>query len=131
MMRHVNLGPEPVGRLPFSLGVATESCVFVAGQLAADEPPPRGGPGDIETETRIAMERIGRILERAGCGFADVVRVGMFMTHLEEFDRMNAVYCGFFPGDRLPARTCVGVASLLYGCRIEIDCIARIPTSGP
>jgi len=47
------------------------------------------------------------------------------MTDLGEFARMNAVYKSFFPDGRYPARTCVGVAALLSGAKVEIDCVAR------
>jgi 2-iminobutanoate/2-iminopropanoate deaminase len=117
---------DPGGAFPYSQGVRSNGFLFVAGQLAADEPG-FAALGDIEAETRMAMQRIGRILAEAGSGFAHVVRVGVFMTDLGEFARMNAAYREFFPAGRLPARTCVGVASLLDGCRIEIDCVARMP----
>ena len=70
------------------------------------------------------------MLAAAGCELEDVVRVGIFMTDLAEFERMNRVYATFFPPDRLPARTCVGVAAILGGCRIEIDCVARRAAPG-
>jgi 2-iminobutanoate/2-iminopropanoate deaminase len=35
------------------------------------------------------------------------------------------VYASYFPPDRRPARTCVGVTDLARDARIEIDCIAR------
>ena len=48
------------------------------------------------------------------------------MTDLAEFQRMNKIYIAYFPQDRAPARTCVGVASLLGGTKIEIDFVARM-----
>ncbi|MFO1151939.1 MAG: RidA family protein [Alsobacter sp.] len=126
-MEFFDLPGDPQAAFPYSQGVRCGGFLFVAGQLAADEPGFAVGLGDIEAETRTAMQRIGRILAAAGSGFAHVVRVGVFMTDLGEFARMNAVYREFFPSGRLPARTCVGVASLLDGCRIEIDCVARVP----
>lgn len=111
---------------PFSQAVLDGDLLYVAGQLAADD---AGwvGPVSIEAETEAAMRRIGRILDAAGASFADVMRVGVFMVDLGQFEAMNAVYRTFFPIDRLPARTCVGVASLLENALIEIDCVARAP----
>ena len=52
----------------------------------------------------------------------------VFLTHFEEdYERMNAVYLSYFPSDRLPARTCIGVTALARDARIEIDFIARRP----
>lgn len=100
--------------------------VFIAGQLASDRTSPAPALGNIETETRTAMELLGAALRSAGLDFTDVVQARVFMTDLSEFSRMNAVYGSFFPPGETPARTCVGVASLLNGCRIEIDFVARV-----
>ena len=83
--------------------------------------------GDIAVETSAVMELLKKVLADIGLGFRDVVRANAYMTDLREFDRMNAVYVSYFPKGRAPARTTVGVANLLFGCRIEIDCIARLP----
>jgi len=40
---------------------------------------------------------------------------------------MNAVYASYFPADRRPARTCIGVTALARGARVEIDLLARRP----
>ena len=111
---------------PYSEAVVSGDVVYVAGQLAQDDLEWHGRSGTIEEETKAAMERLGRILGAAGAGYGDIVRVGVFMTDLSEFERMNAVYLGYFPPGKRPARTCVGVTSLISGARIEIDCIARV-----
>ncbi|MHB1218924.1 MAG: RidA family protein [Alphaproteobacteria bacterium] len=100
--------------------------VFIAGQLASDRTSPPPALGDIETETRTAMELLGAALRSVGLDYEDVMQARVFMTDLSEFQRMNAVYGSFFPAGETPARTCVGVASLLNGCRIEIDFVARM-----
>jgi 2-iminobutanoate/2-iminopropanoate deaminase len=121
---------------PYSHAVAAGDLILVAGQIAADDPDFVGQLGKIEDETRAALDLIGRILEGFGAGFDDVLRVGVFMTDLAGFARMNEVYATYFHPGRQPARTCIGVRELLAGCSIEIDCIARRPAqemgrSGP
>lgn len=106
--------------------VTTGGFAYLAGQLAADQAGNPARLGDIAEETRIAMGLLRSVLAEVGLTFADVVRVGVYMTDLSEFVRMNAVYVTYFETGRLPARTTVGVASLLEGCRIEIDCVARL-----
>jgi 2-iminobutanoate/2-iminopropanoate deaminase len=49
------------------------------------------------------------------------------MKSLSDFERMNAVYRRYFAPHRLPARTTVGVADIVLGCNIEIECVARMP----
>ena len=123
-MRHVNSAASLHGGT-YSHAVVAGDRVHVSGQIAADRP---GGPGagDIETETRACMELLVAVLAECGLTFADVVQVRVFMTDLAEFDRMDRVYATFLETGRAPARTTVGVAQILAGCRIEIDCVARL-----
>lgn len=112
--------PKPAG--PYSHAVVADGFVFVAGQGPMN---PRTGHmdlGDIKAETRRTLLNIQAILEAAGCSLTDVVRVGIFLADLEDFESMNDVYREFFPKDQ-PARTTVGVQ--LSRMKIEIDCIAR------
>jgi 2-iminobutanoate/2-iminopropanoate deaminase len=109
---------------PYSDAVLDGDTLYVAGQIAQDDPAWVGRQGTIEAETAAALARIGAILAASGFSFGDVVRVGIFMTDLAEFSRMNSVYRTYFAADAQPARTCVGVAQLLSGARIEIECIA-------
>ena len=52
----------------------------------------------------------------------------IFLTHCEDdYETMNRVYAEYFPPQRRPSRTCVGVTALARGARIEIDLIARRP----
>lgn len=99
---------------------------FLAGQIETDDVSRPEPSGDIATETKAAMDNLARVLKQAGLDFSDVVRTNVYMTDLTQFARMNDVYAGYFAPGRLPARTAVGVAQLLSGCLIEIDCIARL-----
>jgi 2-iminobutanoate/2-iminopropanoate deaminase len=123
-MERYSLPADGDAVFPYSQAVRDGDLIFVAGQLASDSSDWHGPAGDIEAETRAAMDRIGAILAQAGASFADVLKVTIFMTDLTLFARMNAVYASYFP-DGLPARTTVGVASLLNDGMIEIECIAR------
>ena len=126
-MRQVNSDASMRGGT-YSHAVVDGDHVFLAGQIAADRPAPPS-LGDIEVETRTCMELIQAVLTEVGLTFADVVRVGVFMTDLGEFERMDRVYASFLEPGHAPARTTVGVAQILFGCRIEIDCVARLRTS--
>ena len=127
-LTHFDLTGDGAGS-PYSQAVRDGDLLFVAGQLASDDPFWTGPNGQIEAETKAAMDRIGRILALAGAGHNDIIRVGIYMTDLSGFARMNAVYRGYFQR-RPPARTTVGVAALLNGGMFEIDCVARLPTLG-
>ncbi len=77
-------------------------------------------------QTHQVMDNLKRALAGAGASLADVVSCRVFITHFDrDYAAMNAAYAGYFPADRLPARTCVGVTGLARGGLVEIDLIAR------
>ena len=113
--------PKPGG--PYSQAVVADGFIFVAGQVAVNPKTNQGELGDIKTETRRALMNLQAVLESAGSSLQEVVRVGVYLVDLKDFDAMNEVYREFFPTDP-PARTTVGVQ--LPKIKIEIDCIARV-----
>ena len=125
---HMIVGaPDPVA--PFSHAVEQDGWVFVTGQLpftgtANDTPYPEG----IEAQTRQVLANLQQVLVGCGLGLEHVLVVRIFLTHFEyDYELMNRVYAEYFPPQRRPARTCVGVTALARGARIEIDMIARRP----
>ena len=100
---------------PFSYAVSAGGYAFLAEQLASDALRREHKLGDVEDETRTAMELPKAVLGRLGLDFGDVVRVNVYMTDLGQAERMNAVYRSYFDPQRPPARTCVGVAGLMGG----------------
>jgi len=114
-------GPQPRG--PYSQAIVADGFVFVAGQAPVNPSTNELELGDVGSETRRTLENIRAILEAAGSSLRDVVRVGVFLADIKDFDAMNAVYREFFPQDQ-PARTTVGAQ--LPKIKVEIDCIARV-----
>jgi 2-iminobutanoate/2-iminopropanoate deaminase len=124
MMRKVirtSDGPQPRG--PYSQAIVADGFVFVAGQGPTNPSTNELELGDIGSETRRTLQNIRAIIEAAGSSLRDVVRVGVFLADIKDFDAMNAVYREFFPADQ-PARTTVGAQ--LPKIKVEIDCIARV-----
>ena len=117
--------PAPVG--PFSHAVEVDGWVFLTGQMPTD-PCDDGAPLPlgIEAQTRRVMDNLLLVLSGAGLGLEHVVAARAFLTHFErDYGAMNEVYRSYFPHDRLPARTCVGVTGLARDALVEIDFIAR------
>jgi 2-iminobutanoate/2-iminopropanoate deaminase len=116
-------GTTPVGA--YSPGIIAEGrFLYVSGQ----GPMVDGtyDPASVEDETRLTLENIGRILADAGAGFGDVVRCGVFLADIADFNAMNGIYASYFP-DPKPARTTVQVAALPGGIKVEIDCVVVLP----
>jgi 2-iminobutanoate/2-iminopropanoate deaminase len=118
--------PAPVA--PFSHAVETDGWVFVTGQIPEnpdneDEPLPVG----IEAQTRRVMDNLKLVLSEIGLGLEHVVSARAFLIDMREFETMNKIYASYFPPNKRPARTCIGVTGLAKAARVEIDFIARRP----
>jgi 2-iminobutanoate/2-iminopropanoate deaminase len=104
-----------------------ERLVFVSGQGATDPTTGRLAGDDVESQTAQCLRNVEAILKAAGSSLQHVLRCGVFLTDMGEFQRMNAVYAQTFGGHR-PARTTVQVAALPgEGLLVEIDAIAYVP----
>ncbi len=116
--------PSPVG--PYSPGIATGNLVFVSGQ-AGRNPATGRIADDVETQTEQTLENIAAILAAAGSDLSHVVRCGVFLLDIADFQKMNGVYARMF-GEHRPARTTVQVAALPEpGLLVEIDAVAVVP----
>jgi 2-iminobutanoate/2-iminopropanoate deaminase len=108
----------------FSPAILVDGTLYVSGQIGRDLKTQQV-PQDFEAEVRQVLDNIGIILREAKMNYADVVSVQVYLTDMELFSRMNAVYTTYFKADR-PARTTVGVVKLAApGARIEIAVTAR------
>jgi 2-iminobutanoate/2-iminopropanoate deaminase len=104
-----------------------ERLVFVSGQGATDPATGKLAGPDVASQTEQCLRNVQAILEAAGSSLMHVLRCGVFLIDLREFDQMNAVYARVF-GDHRPARTTIQAAALPgHGLRVEIDCIAYLP----
>jgi 2-iminobutanoate/2-iminopropanoate deaminase len=117
--------PAPVA--PFSHAVDVDGWVFLTGQMPTDPNDDRAPLHDgVEAQTRRVIDNLVLVLNGAGLELAHVVAARVFLTHFErDYGALNDVYRAYFPRDRLPARTCVGVTGLARGALVEIDFIAR------
>ena len=119
--------PEPVAT--FSHAVEAGEFVYITGQMPTYPGEPGRGLADgIEQQTHQVMVNLLAVLSGLGLGWVNVVRAGAYLTHFDEdYAKFNCVYSSYFPANRLPARTCIGVTSLALGARVEIDLVAFRP----
>lgn len=114
-------GSEPTGA--YSPGmVASGRAVFVSGQGPIIDG--RIVNGSVAEETELTLRNLQSVLELAGAGLEDVVKVNVYLADIGDFEAMDAAYRAFFTGVTLPTRTTVGAA--LLGIKVEIDCVAMI-----
>jgi reactive intermediate/imine deaminase len=120
-------GPRPVA--PFSHAVEAEGWVMLTGQMPTDPAAPDAPlPEGIEAQTRRVMDNLELILNGIGLNLSHVVQMRAYLTAFErDYAAFNDTYQSYFPPDRRPARTTIGVTALAVGALVEIDCIARRP----
>ncbi len=117
--------PKPVG--PYSPGMNFDRLIFVSGQGATDPATGELAGADVETQTEQCLRNLQAILKAGGSDLRHVLRCGVFLLEMKEFQQMNGVYARVF-GDHRPARTTIQAAGLPgVGLRVEIDCIAYVP----
>ena len=122
---HATNLPKPVG--PYSPGMTFDRLVFVSGQGATDPATGHLAGADTATQTEQCLKNLRAILQAAGSDLQHVLRCGVFLIDMAEFQEMNAVYARVF-GEHRPARTTIQAAGLPgVGLRVEIDCIAYVP----
>ena len=110
--------------LPFSQGVQAGGLVFVAGQVGADDAGETVAPGDVQAQTRVALDRVRRVLAEAGGDLSNVVSATVFLTDLGNFGPYNEAWSEAF-GDHRPARATVE-AGLLGDYLVEVQAIAVV-----
>lgn len=125
-MRHGITTPDaPKAIGPYSQAVRMGNLLFISGQIPADPATGAIVEGDIAAMTRRVLDSVGAVLAAAGASFDQVARTTVYLTDMNDFAAMNAVYAEYFASPA-PARSTVQVARLPRDVRVEIDVIAVV-----
>jgi 2-iminobutanoate/2-iminopropanoate deaminase len=114
--------PAPIG--PYNQATLHNGTLYISGQVALH---PQTGDlvtDNIEDETHRVMQNIQGILEAAGMTFENVLKCSVFVTDINQFSRINAVYSQYFNEATAPARELVQVVHLPRFVNVEISVIA-------
>ncbi|QFU81304.1 Rid family detoxifying hydrolase [Natronorubrum aibiense] len=111
---------------PYSQGVRAGDTLHVSGYGPVDPATGEAVDGEIEAQTEQVLENIAAVVSEAGGdGLADVVKVTVYLTDLEDYERVNEAYGAQF-GDEPPARVCVEVSRLPEDVCVEMDATAYL-----
>lgn len=113
--------PAPIG--PYSQAIKAGNTLYISGQIPIDQEKNILIEGSIEKETEQVMKNIGYILEEAGLSFQHILKCSIFVSSMDDFARINAIYGKYFQ-ENPPARETVEVSGLPKGVNVEISCIA-------
>lgn len=106
--------------LPFARAVEADGWLYVSGQVAMKDG--EIVSGGIIAESRRAIDNMIAILNEAGYGTEDIVRIGVWLDDPRDFWSFNGVFKEYF-GEHPPARACVQ-SRMMVDCKVEVDCIA-------
>jgi reactive intermediate/imine deaminase len=117
---HSTDAPAAIG--PYSQAVRVGDTVYLSGQTPLDPATGELVEGDISAQARQVFDNLQAVCVAAGGSFADIVRVGIYLTDLANFAAVNAVMKEYF-SEPYPARSTIGVRELPRACVVEVDAI--------
>lgn len=115
-------GPKAVG--PYSTAVTCGEMIYLSGMVPVDPAVQKPVEGDSAVQARQVFENIKTVLSEMGVGMQNVVKTTVYLTDMNAFADVNAVYQEYF-GPNFPARTCVEVSKLPLGVSVEVEVTAH------
>lgn len=113
--------PAPIG--PYNQAVLVNDTLYISGQICIDPSTGNLKNRDIQEETHQSLQNLKAILSEAGMSFGHVVKTTIFITDMNQFGEINAIYGKYFEGG-FPARETVQVSALPKFVNVEISMIA-------
>lgn len=117
---HTEQAPAAIG--PYSQAVRAGNTVYFSGQIPLDPATGNLVDGDIDAQARRAFDNLKAVAEAAGGSLDQIVRLGLYLTDLGEFAKVNAVMQDYFKAP-FPARSTIEVAGLPKGAGFEVDAV--------
>lgn len=119
---YTDKAPKPIGA--YNQAILKNGFLFTSGQIAISPVTGNLVQESLEAETRQVMENLKAVLEAAQMKFDDVIKTSIFISDMNNFSKVNAVYGSYFNETTAPARETVEVANLPKYVRVEISMIA-------
>jgi len=114
--------PAPIG--PYNQAILVGNMLYTSGQIAINPLTNELVLDNIETETKQVMENLKAVLEATEMTFENVIKVSIFISDMNNFSKINAIYGAYFNEATAPARETVQVAGLPKNVNVEISAIA-------
>ncbi len=124
-MHSISTEKAPAAIGPYSQGVVVNGLLFASGQIALSPETGELVGSTIEEQAEQVMKNVGALLTAAGTDFDHVVKTTCFLEDIADFAKFNAIYAKSF-GEKLPARSAVGIDKLPKGALIEVEVIASV-----
>jgi len=123
------LVPEPPGGI-FSNALKVGDQVFLAGMTATGEDGKAIGGASAYEQARICFQRITALADAAGGSIADVVKMTVYLTNMEDRAELLRARQGFFTPP-MPCSTLIGVDALARpDLLVEVDATMALGAGG-
>ncbi len=124
-MHSISTEKAPAAIGPYSQGVVVNGLLFASGQIALSPETGELVGSTIEEQAAQVMKNVSALLAAAGTDFDHVVKTTCYLEDISDFAKFNAVYAESF-GQKLPARSAVGIDKLPKGALVEVEVIAAV-----
>ena len=118
---YTDKAPAAIG--PYSQAMILNGVLFTSGQIPVDPATGEISGDTIEVQAEQVMKNLQCVLAQGGVSFDRVVKTTCFLSDINDFAAFNGVYAKYFP-EGAPARSCVEVAALPLGAKVEVEVIA-------
>lgn len=123
MRTKIETAAAPAAIGPYAQANVFGGLIFTSGQIPIDPVTGELVAGGIEAQTERSLKNVSAILEAAGSSMDRVLKTTVFLSDMNNFAAMNAVYARHFNGENLPSRSAVQ-AALPKGALVEIEAVA-------
>ena len=123
MIRKVSTDQAPKAIGPYSQGIVCGGMLYTSGQIALSPVNGELVGNRIAEQTEQVMQNLHYVLAQSSVAFDRVVKTTCFLSDINDFAAFNGVYAKYFP-EEAPARSCVQVAALPLGAKVEVEVIA-------
>lgn len=123
-IEQIVIDPDPYTPFRLAQGYRVGDLLFISGQAAIDSHGQIVGVGDFDAQAAQAFQNLDRILHAGGSSLKNVIKVTIYLTNMDYFDRVVELRGRWFTPP-YPADTIVEVRSLYSrDAMIEIEAVA-------
>ena len=126
MKQTISTTAAPAAIGPYSQAVAIPGLIFLSGQIPLDPVSMELVSTDVAVQTEQVFRNLAAVASAAGGGLADLVKLTVYLTDLDDFTTVNEVMARHM-AEPYPARAAIGVAALPRGAAVEIEAIMVPP----
>jgi len=123
--KQISTSDAPAAIGPYSQAIRCGQFLYTSGQIALDPSTGVLVGEDVQAQTHRVLQNVQAVLASAGSSLDHVIKTTVFLTTMDDFPAMNAIYATYFTGVT-PARSTVAVAELPRHALVEIECVALV-----